>query len=215
MAIYTKKRCNRCNQLKVLTDFPEKGIKKGVKQFGPTCNECIETAMNMPMDGATLDTSNIENVVDSISENVGFRTCRTCHETKPIDEFYKDRVSNGVQRYRNDCKVCCIEKSKDRTKKYNDAKANLVSDLTEAQWSESCHFFDYHCAYCGTGPIQEREHIVPVSDGGGYTAANIIPSCKRCNTSKGNRPLVKWYPEQPYFSKERLAKIIAWVNKNK
>jgi 5-methylcytosine-specific restriction endonuclease McrA len=32
-----------------------------------------------------------------------------------------------------------------------------------------------------------REHVTPVSRGGGYTTLNIVPSCARCNSKKGAR----------------------------
>jgi len=35
------------------------------------------------------------------------RTCSTCGETKPLDQFYKDgKDSKGRVRYRRDCKDC-------------------------------------------------------------------------------------------------------------
>ena len=46
------------------------------------------------------------------------------------------------------------------------------------------------CAYCGGrfGPEElTREHIVPVSRGGGDAWMNCITACKPCNGRKGNR----------------------------
>jgi 5-methylcytosine-specific restriction endonuclease McrA len=138
------------------------------------------------------------------------RVCKKCGERKPLTEFFKDRVSNGIQRYRGECKQCAIQESKKRTKRYKGQKSILVKDLTETQWLQNAAYFDNTCAYCG-GSNEEREHIVPVSKGGGYTATNIIPSCKRCNASKGNTDLVTWYQQVPWFSLHRLQKIIEFI----
>ena len=51
--------------------------------------------------------------------------------------------------------------------------------------------FDGLCAYCGemaTG----FDHIVPVSRGGTTMPGNIVPCCKRCNSSKGTKWLEDW-----------------------
>ena len=34
------------------------------------------------------------------------RTCCICHYIKNIKEFYKDKIYNGKQYYKNSCKIC-------------------------------------------------------------------------------------------------------------
>jgi 5-methylcytosine-specific restriction endonuclease McrA len=53
---------------------------------------------------------------------------------------------------------------------------------------------DYTCQYCGKhrGALRGREfltrdHILPVSRGGGNTWDNVVTSCSRCNNRKGGR----------------------------
>jgi hypothetical protein len=50
----------------------------------------------------------------------------------------------------------------------------------------------YTCAYCGGSSGEhfdesalEREHIVPVSRGGGDTWMNVVTACRSCNQRKG------------------------------
>lgn len=48
------------------------------------------------------------------------------------------------------------------------------------------------CAYCGTLLAEEEatvDHINPVSKGGCSSNANLVASCKACNSSKGARTL--------------------------
>ena len=91
-------------------------------------------------------------------------------------------------------------------------KKSTIATLTTEQWQESLDFFGNSCAYCEkvvTG--LQQEHVIPVDLKGGYTRTNIIPACQSCNSSKQKRTLEVWYPQQPFFSPERLTKIHAWI----
>jgi 5-methylcytosine-specific restriction endonuclease McrA len=53
---------------------------------------------------------------------------------------------------------------------------------------------DYCCQYCGRHRSElkgrqflTRDHIVPVSRGGGNSWDNVVTSCSPCNNRKGNR----------------------------
>jgi 5-methylcytosine-specific restriction endonuclease McrA len=80
-----------------------------------------------------------------------------------------------------------------------------------------CHLetFDNKCAYCGKEKPLAQDHFVPLSKGGEYTNNNIICSCKSCNSSKSDKDFFEWYPEQLFYSKEREAKILKYLNYDK
>jgi predicted GNAT family acetyltransferase len=69
---------------------------------------------------------------------------------------------------------------------YRNRQRGLKADLTETQWQEILKAHDYSCAYCGTKTVQyfHREHKIPASKGGHFTASNIVPSCGSCNSRK-------------------------------
>jgi len=53
---------------------------------------------------------------------------------------------------------------------------------------------DYSCQYCGRHRSElkgrqflTRDHILPISRGGGNTWDNVVTSCSPCNNRKGNR----------------------------
>lgn len=53
------------------------------------------------------------------------RVCGECNQLLPLEEFYKDgKGSNGLIRYRRDCKTCYKEKrmKEDRLKKVKGAR---------------------------------------------------------------------------------------------
>lgn len=45
---------------------------------------------------------------------------------------------------------------------------------------------DHSCQYCGA-VAENLDHVVPRSRGGGHTWENVVASCRRCNTRKGDR----------------------------
>lgn len=99
------------------------------------------------------------------------------------------------------------------------------------QWDAALYpimeYFDFSCAYCGHYPFEALDHVVPQIKGaepGGYLHGgfmwspsgiiyfpqytNVVPACKRCNSSKGGRDLLEWYTNKPYFQEHRLDKIL-------
>ena len=47
------------------------------------------------------------------------------------------------------------------------------------------------CAYCGT-PCESWDHVIPLSQGGTNTNANLVPCCVQCNTEKKARTPEEW-----------------------
>lgn len=92
-------------------------------------------------------------------------------------------------------------------------KRGLIADFTGEQWRNALAHFDFACAYCGESDCGriEQEHVIPLSKGGHYTANNIIPSCKSCNSSKHSRDFEHWYLNSPIFSEPRYLKIILYL----
>lgn len=70
-------------------------------------------------------------------------------------------------------------------------QAEVLSTLTADQWERMKAAFGDACAYCGrpsseVGALQ-MDHIMPLSRYGDFTPANIVPACRSCNASKGDR----------------------------
>jgi 5-methylcytosine-specific restriction endonuclease McrA len=60
--------------------------------------------------------------------------------------------------------------------------------LTAKDWQEIKKEFKGKCAYCGRGDRNlTRDHFIPITKGGEHTRLNVIPSCRSCNSKKGNR----------------------------
>lgn len=103
--------------------------------------------------------------MNSLPDPVGsakLKTCTKCGEAKDRGEFGRDARRDRV--------------------------AKAVNDLTAEQWNAIIESQSGRCAICGTafGLLHEptRDHIIPVSKGGGLTASNVMALCRPCNSSK-------------------------------
>ena len=70
--------------------------------------------------------------------------------------------------------------------------AKVHHDLTDAQWAALTEAW-VGCAYCGaTASRLQKDCMLPISRGGRYTLANVVPACPRCNASKCNTEVTTW-----------------------
>lgn len=112
-------------------------------------------------------------------------------------------------------------KNKDKLKGYNKKRASKRHEITEIQWEKCKKYFNNQCAYCGMSETdhltkyRQRLHKEHVDHEGKNDLSNCIPSCRKCNSSKGNKPFGDWYSETSLFtnefSNERLKKIKCWL----
>ena len=78
----------------------------------------------------------------------------------------------------------------DRRRRARVAKRD--NDLTAAEWAALLEAWG-GCAYCDTeGGALQRDCVLPISRGGRYTVANVVPACRSCNASKGNDEVTGW-----------------------
>lgn len=73
-----------------------------------------------------------------------------------------------------------------------DAEKKTRCDLTDGQWKVIIEEQGNRCAHCGREFTEDlkptRDHIVPVSKGGGLTYENVQALCQSCNSRKHDRP---------------------------
>lgn len=74
-------------------------------------------------------------------------------------------------------------------------KGKIVGTHTYEEWIKKLKDYDYKCAYCGCGLHMTkdnrdrqqvtRDHVISLHDSGTDHISNIVPCCRRCNSSKG------------------------------
>lgn len=58
---------------------------------------------------------------------------------------------------------------------------------TQEEWLTLCAEYGGKCAYCRSECKLSRDHVMPLTRGGSDSIDNILPACRSCNSSKGNR----------------------------
>jgi 5-methylcytosine-specific restriction endonuclease McrA len=83
-------------------------------------------------------------------------------------------------------------KIRDRIRKGNRRanKFGVPHLLTAIEWKAILARHNSKCHWCGTEGRMEQDHIIPITKGGAHISSNIVPSCKSCNASRGNRHLI-------------------------
>jgi 5-methylcytosine-specific restriction endonuclease McrA len=96
------------------------------------------------------------------------------------------------------------------------ARRAALHPVTRAQIDARFALWRNRCAFCGVDANHQRnhgrerltvEHVLALTKGGLDEAANIIPACTACNSSKNNSPVETWYRCQPFFTEARWRKV--------
>jgi 5-methylcytosine-specific restriction endonuclease McrA len=70
--------------------------------------------------------------------------------------------------------------------------ASVEHDLTPDQWAALLDVWG-GCAYCGANDTDlQKDCMLPISRGGRYTLANVVPACRSCNASKCHTEVTTW-----------------------
>lgn len=91
----------------------------------------------------------------------------------------------------------------------------LGNGITPDQWLEMMNFFDWKCAYSGESVSENDgnrtiDHIVPLVKGGKHEIWNCVPMTRKLNSSKNDKNIEEWYPQQDFYSEDRFNKINEW-----
>ncbi len=119
---------------------------------------------------------------------------RNPEKVKEINRRYRlahqDQRRNGYRQWmrKNIDKV--KERWKNNTIRRRALKRNTDGVHTYEQFLDVCESFGWRCAYCGcelNPNTVTEDHVIPLSRGGSNDISNIVPACKFCNSSKGNK----------------------------
>lgn len=82
---------------------------------------------------------------------------------------------------------------------------------TKAEWEEMKAFFDDRCVRCGIPSCWiEKDHIIPIYQGGSDSIKNLQPLCHTCNRQKGPED-IDW--RQSFCNDNRLEMPSTWQEK--
>lgn len=158
-----------------------------------------------------------------------------------IEEYgkkYREKNKEKIKKYRKENKEKIVEQRRQWKKnnaekiriakqKRNASKKMLEATLTTRQWNKIKNDFNSSCAYCGISEethIKEhkerlhQDHFISLEMEGEYTHNNIIPACRKCNSSKHTRDFFEWYPSYEHYDKARedvILEYLGYINKHK
>lgn len=139
------------------------------------------------------------------------KTCSNCGREKPGKEFSKDLSRKDGLSSR--CRLCDGRKNKKFRDENPDKRAaskvlsyakrrgaigegDREGKVTAEDYAIILDVFHNCCAYCDD-PLTKAnltwDHVVPLSFGGRHDVENLVPACRPCNSSKGNKTLDEWY----------------------
>ena len=218
------KHCSKCFEV-----LPENGEyfykqKKGKNGFGSECKQCRKSYMrwhhkkNKEKYNQLRKERYQKNKKRETAQVYAYRE----KNKKKIKEYWahyyqrnKEQYKSHNKRYREENPGKFKEYSRRRNHRRRQAELGAKFNFSAEEWQQCLAHFNHQCAYCGSKESLEQEHVVPVSVGGHYTADNIIPACKSCNSSKNNKIMQDWFTQHENYSVERMANILKYVQKNK
>ncbi len=163
---------------------------------------------------------------NSFKITIPMRHCITCGKELPLTDFY---IQSYTGKATNQCRTCINVKrsvSRNRAKhgkfisKEKCRTMEPVINYSLDDWRDAMIHFGGECCYCGVPEGRskkskfDREHLIPVSKGGKTVRNNIAPACPTCNRARGNKDLLEWFRDQPFWSLEREVKIKRWMDQD-
>lgn len=123
----------------------------------------------------------------------GKNTCAPCHKEAQKRRYHADPQAHRAKviAYQKANRAGANERSRrfrERSPGYDSVRKYAPDDDTR-EWLGLIAMDP--CSYCG-GPSDAVDHILAVSRGGANHWSNFAPTCRACNSSKRDRPLLAW-----------------------
>jgi len=61
------------------------------------------------------------------------------------------------------------------------------------------------CLYCGSTQSLSYDHLIPRNRGGPDIPENVVPACRSCNSSKGDKGVYEWFGLDRRYELPRVA----------
>lgn len=187
------KRCSRCRVNKLFKDFNKNGQSKD--GYRPECKECRrgwreENREKISAQRKAYRLANKEKIAQQQKEwrikNVAYDRATSAQWRKDNPERFKEQMRNW--RAKNKQRKQELEHRR-RARKLNNG-VYIISPKDMRKLSGPCF-------YCESIDGVTMDHIIPISRGGTHSIGNLVPACKSCNSSKGDKLLVEWKAGRP------------------
>ena len=183
------------------------GIEKPVSEFyvhirnssgySPRCKECAREDMRLYHQSPKgKEASHVYYLSNPHKWNINRLPYSEWSEERKAKTIKRDKVYKQSEEYKEYMRKYQreyrktpegkAEKARSRHKRRSTMK-DAVNDLTATEWEEIKEAQDYRCALCGEVRPLQRDHIIPVTKGGGLTKSNVQGLCCHCNPHKRDK----------------------------
>jgi 5-methylcytosine-specific restriction endonuclease McrA len=200
------KVCIRCNQVKLLNEFPKRG--SGYRNDCKVCN--LEYHKNLYLKKrsqrllqvkqyyyANYETKiaynqNYQSVnrIDLAEKRAAKRANNLLVERKRQRDWARnnrDKVAKSERKYYETHPEMIRKKQAARRAKQSGNKTYLI---TKSEWLK---FYAQECFYCKSKTkTMTIEHLIPISRGGNHSIGNLTTLCLSCNSSKSGKTWMEW-----------------------
>jgi 5-methylcytosine-specific restriction endonuclease McrA len=107
-----------------------------------------------------------------------------------IEKFKASSKTSSAKWYKTHPEADAVHSSKRRSARY--ANTPIDEMLTSTEWLAILAEHNGRCHYCQKVAKLTLDHVIPLSRGGKHSKDNVVPACKHCNSSKGNKTLEEW-----------------------
>jgi hypothetical protein len=200
------KVCTQCKEEKSYKDFY---FKEYIDSKGEKCYKYNPKCISCEVYNAKINSlKRIEN------DREGYLAYRKERNKRP--EVRKKKRENTRKRREEGYFDKFFEKHPEKLKEYYNN--HRQHDITTSEWNTCIKFFNNSCCYCGISEIEakdkykQRLHKDHVDSEGYNDVRNAAPACRGCNDSKWKTDMETWYKQQPFFSEEKLQKLLLWLD---
>jgi len=169
------KKCTKCGIEKTYDFFKKtKQTKTGYSSWCKSCHS-IQTCKNVNREKA--------------NKNNALYVLTSKGKISREKHLKSEARKNGKKRY-NDGESGKLAQSRWRA---NRGGCHVENTLTKDQWIEIVLLQKNRCKFCKIKFNQkdkpQKDHIIPLSKGGGLTSTNVQALCRSCNSRKYNKVL--------------------------
>ena len=177
-------------------------IKSRLPPGKARCLQCRKGVNRKRPDVHCSDCGKWIRYADSPSDAKASR-CHPCRRIRPTVPTEHTCVQCGQRFHRKQPQLCCSREcaAKRQTVRADcdwgvqrgkrEASAPGLTkngrDKLRTKWKQQ----QKPCAYCGA-PADTIDHVMPLVRGGTNYEGNLLPACRRCNSSKSGKTIIEW-----------------------
>jgi 5-methylcytosine-specific restriction endonuclease McrA len=145
-------------------------------------------------------------------DTAGCGHCIACEQERQKSDAYKV-AANKYQKAISKTSAYKMGARERRRRRRAAIKGNWNQRIPRRDLFALRRLFDDCCAYCGTNCDTEFDHFYPVAKGGPHVLSNLLPACKRCNSSKQDSDPEQWCRRQSWFTEKKWRELLAVMGK--